>query len=47
VSIEIDYQQLPGGPNMMVRMTVQIPKEDIIVSVRSFDFVRLASPVVL
>ena len=27
---------------MMTRMTVQIPKEDIVVNVESFDFIRLA-----
>ena len=45
VAIAIDYQQLPGGPSMMTRMTVQVPKENIIVYVESFDFVRLAGPV--
>ena len=43
VAIAVDYQQLPNGPNMMARMTVQIPKDDIVVNVESFDFVRLAS----
>lgn len=43
VSIAIDYHQLPGGPNMMTRMTVQIPKDDIVVNVESYDFVRLAA----
>jgi hypothetical protein len=42
VLIGIDYQQLPNGPSMMGRMTVQIPKDDIVVHVESFDFVRLA-----
>jgi hypothetical protein len=45
VAIAIDYQQLPGGPSMMTRMTVQVPKENIIVNVESFDFVCLAGPV--
>ena len=45
VAIAIDYQQLPRGPSMMARMTVQIPKDDILVNVESFDFVRLAGPV--
>jgi hypothetical protein len=44
VAIAVDYQQLPNGPSMMTRMTVQIPKEDIVVNVESFDFVRLAGP---
>jgi hypothetical protein len=43
VVIAVDYQQLPNGPNMMARMTVQIPKDDIVVNVESFDFLRLAS----
>jgi len=43
VSIGIDYQQLPGGPSMMSRMTVRIPKDNIVVDVDSYDFVRLAS----
>ena len=45
VAISIDCQQLPGGPSMMARMTVQIPGEDIVVNVESFDFARL-SPIV-
>jgi len=45
VAIAIDYQQLPGGPSMMTRMTVQVPKENIIVNVQLFDFARLAGPV--
>jgi hypothetical protein len=45
VTIAIDYQQLPNGPSMMDRMTVQIPKDDIVVNVESFDFIRLAGPV--
>jgi hypothetical protein len=44
VTIAIEYQTLPNGPSMMTRMTVQIPKEDIVVLVESFDFVRLAGP---
>jgi hypothetical protein len=44
ISIALDYQQFPSGPNMMTRMTVQIPKEDVVVHVESFDFVRLAAP---
>lgn len=44
VAIAIDYQQLPGGPSMTARMTVRIPKDDIVVNVESFDFVRLAAP---
>jgi len=46
VAIAIDYEQFPNGPSMMTRMTVQIPKEDIVVNVESFDFVRLAGPIV-
>jgi hypothetical protein len=46
VTIAIDYEQLPGGPSMMRRMTVQIPKDDIVVNVESFDFLRLAGPLV-
>ena len=45
VSIALDYQQLAGGPSIMTRMTAQVPKENIIVNVESFDFVRLAGPV--
>jgi hypothetical protein len=44
VAIAMDYQQLPNGPSMMTRMTVQIPKESIVVQVESFGFVRLAGP---
>ena len=43
VAIAIDYEQLPNGPSMMGRMTVQIPKEDIVVNVESYGFVRLAA----
>lgn len=43
VTIAIDYRQLADGPSMMTRMTVQIPKEDIVVNVEGYDFVRLAS----
>ena len=45
VTISVDYQQLPNGPSMASRMTVQMPKEDIVVQVESYDFVRLAGPV--
>ena len=45
VSIAIDYEHLAGGPSMMSRMTVQIPKDGIVVSVESFDFVRLAGTI--
>ncbi len=45
VAIAIDYQQLPNGPSMVARMTVQIPGEGVVVNVESFDFVRL-SPIV-
>jgi hypothetical protein len=41
----MDYQKIPGGPSVMTRMTVQVPKDNIIVNVESFDFVRLAGPV--
>ena len=41
VTIAIDYQQLPGGPSMLSRMTVQIPKDGIVVNVDSYDFFRL------
>ncbi|MDX2154287.1 MAG: hypothetical protein SFV54_26335 [Bryobacteraceae bacterium] len=44
VTIGIDYQQLPNGPSVMTRMTVQIPGEDVLVTVDSYDFVRLAAP---
>jgi hypothetical protein len=44
VAIAVDYQQLPNGPSMMTRMTVQIPKEDIVINIESFDFIRLAGP---
>jgi hypothetical protein len=42
VAIAIDYETLPGGPSMMMQMIVQIPNEDVVVRVDSFDFVRLA-----
>jgi hypothetical protein len=42
VAIAIDYEQFPNGPSMMTGMTVQIPKEDIVVNLESFDFLRLA-----
>lgn len=44
VTISVDYEKLPNGPSMMTRMTVQIPKENIVVNVDSYDFVRLAVP---
>jgi hypothetical protein len=44
VAIGIDYQQLPNGPSVAVRMTVQIPEEHIVVNVESFGFARLAGP---
>jgi hypothetical protein len=47
VAIAIDYETLPGGPSMMMRMIVQIPNEDIVVRADSFDFVRLAGSNVL
>jgi len=46
VVIAIDYDQLPGGPSMMTRMTVRIPGEDIVVNVESYDFMRLAAGIV-
>ncbi len=46
VHVVISYEQLPTGPNMMRRMTVQMPEEDIVVNVESFDFVRLAGPTI-
>ncbi len=46
VAIAIDYRQLPNGPSMMSRMTVRIPKDDIMVDVESFGFVRLSGPIV-
>jgi len=42
VTIAIDYEQLPNGPSMMSRMTVQIPKDSIVINVESFDFARPA-----
>jgi hypothetical protein len=45
VIIAIDYEQLPNGPSVMTRMTVQIPDDDLVVRVESFDFLRLAGPV--
>jgi hypothetical protein len=44
VAIAVDYEQLPNGPSMMTRMTVQTPNESIVVNVQAFDFVRLAGP---
>jgi len=46
VTIAIDYEQLPNGPSMMSRMTVQIPKDDILVNVESFDFARPAGQMI-
>lgn len=46
VAIAIDYQQLPNGPAMMSRMTVQIPQDGIIVNVESYDFMRPAGSLV-
>jgi hypothetical protein len=43
VAIAIDYQQMPNGPSVMARMTVQIPEEHVVVNVESYDFVRLAA----
>ena len=44
VSIAADYQQMPGGPSMLTRMTVQIPGESVVVNTESYDFMRLAAP---
>lgn len=44
VAIAIDYERLPNGPSMIARMTVQIPHDNIVVNVESYDFVRLADP---
>lgn len=44
VTIVIDYRQLPSGPSVMDRMTVRMPGDDIVVTVDSFDFMRLAVP---
>lgn len=46
VTIAIDYNQLPNGPAMAARMTVQIPKDGITVNVESYDFARLAGPAI-
>lgn len=43
VTIAVDYGQMPNGPSVMTRMTVQIPGEDIVVNVESFDHVKLAA----
>lgn len=43
ITIAMDYQQLLNGPNVPARMTVRIPADDIVVSVDSFDYVRLAA----
>ena len=43
VAIAIDYQQMPNGPSVMARMTVQIPEEHVVVNVESYDFVRRAA----
>ena len=40
VVITADYRQLPGGPAVMSHMTVQIPSEDALVHVESYDFAR-------
>lgn len=42
VIVAVDYEQPLNGPSMMKRMTVQMPKDEIIVNVESYDFVRLA-----
>ncbi len=44
VNIALEYQPIPNGPSMLARMTVQIPADNIVVNVESFDYVRLASP---
>jgi hypothetical protein len=46
VAITIDYEQLPNGPSVMRRMTVQIPDEAVVVNVDSYDFVRLATHII-
>jgi hypothetical protein len=46
VAIAIDYQQLSNGPSLMARMIVRIPQDDIVVNVDSYDFVRVAGPVI-
>jgi hypothetical protein len=46
VAITIDYDQLPNGPTVMRRMTVQIPDDDIVVNVDSYDFVRLTTHII-
>ena len=46
VAISAYYDQLPNGPSMTTRMTVQMPDEGVAVNVESFDFVRLAGPTV-
>ncbi|MGC4051417.1 MAG: hypothetical protein QM757_18825 [Paludibaculum sp.] len=42
VMITADYQALANGPSMLTHMTVQIPGDDVVVHVESFDFVRAA-----
>ena len=44
VTISADYQRLPNGPSVMTRMTVQMPKEHVVIQVESFDHVQLARP---
>lgn len=44
VVIGVTYQQLRNGPSVVTRMTVRIPGEDVLVTVDSYDFVRLAPP---
>lgn len=43
IAISIDYDQLPNGPSIMARMTVQLPNDSIVVNVTSFDFQRLVA----
>lgn len=43
IAISIDYEQLPNGPSIMARMTVQLPTDSIVVNVTSFDFQRLVA----
>jgi hypothetical protein len=46
VAIVVEYEQLPNGPSITARMTVQIPEDGIVVNVESYDYMRLAGALV-
>ncbi len=40
MTIAQDYQQIPGGPNMMKSMKVSVPGKDLVVNIESYDFTQ-------